>query len=234
MSGSVGVIIPAAGLGRRFGGRTRKPFAKIGGHPLLAYTLMPFQKSRLIRWIAVVVPPGERARTRKLIRRYRITKALPPCAGANSRSASVAKGLMQLPVDARWVLVHDGARPCVTVGLIDRCIRSMRRHKAVACGLPASLTVKCANGSCNVEATLDRRPLWFIQTPQGFSRGLFEESLRRFGNRLNGFPDDAAILEKAGSRVRLIAGEPLNLKVTTREDLMLARAIIRHRRTRLL
>lgn len=231
MAGGVGVIVPAAGLARRFGGKVRKPFVRIDGHPLLAYVLLPFQKSRFIRWIVVVVPDAQRRRTQQLIKRYRITKALAPCIGGRSRSASVANGLARLPKQAPWVMIHDGARPCVTVKLIDSCVRAVRKHKAVACGLPAALTVKQAGRRQQVKATLDRRPLWFIQTPQAFSRRIFGNAIRRFGKQLDSFPDDAAIVEKAGIRVHLVMGDPWNIKVTTPKDLVLVKAILKARRS---
>ena len=231
MGGGVAAIVPAAGLGRRFRGRTRKLFASIHGRPLLAYTLQALQASPAIRWIQVVVRPAERAEIERLIGRYRITKALRPCAGGASRSESVASGFAALPEDAGWILVHDGARPCVSAGLIRSSVRAAKRHGAVACGLPASLTVKEVAADGEVRATLDRRRLWFVQTPQLFRRDLFAASLQRAGKRLSRFPDDASIVEAAGFRVRMVPGDPLNIKVTTRDDLVLAEAILRKVRT---
>ncbi len=223
-------IVPAAGLGTRFGGRARKLFASIGGKPLLAHTLLVLQAADAIQWIQVVVRPAERSGIRRLIARYRITKALVPCAGGASRSESVANGFRVLPSGARWILVHDGARPCVSHRLIQSAVRAARHRGAVACGLPAPLTVKDVKPSGEVRATLDRRRLWLVQTPQVFRRDLFAAALSRARNGFDRFPDDAAVVEAAGVRVWMVPGDSLNIKVTTREDLIFAEAIIRAKR----
>ncbi|MBI2495717.1 MAG: 2-C-methyl-D-erythritol 4-phosphate cytidylyltransferase [Candidatus Omnitrophica bacterium] len=225
----VAAIIPAAGAGQRLGGRVRKPFVYLNGHALLAYSLKALQESHAIRWIILVARADEHAQAAALIKRHRITKALPPCVGGSSRAESVARGFASLPRGAGWVLIHDAARPCVSRPLIDRAVRSARRHGAVACGLPATLTVKAVDERREVRLTLDRDRLWFVQTPQVFRRDWFAQALARADRALSQFPDDAAILEAAGFHVRMIPGDPLNLKVTTREDLVLAEAILQRR-----
>ena len=223
----VAAIVPAAGLGSRLGVRTSKAFVPLAGIPLLAHTLRALQASPSIGWIALVVREEEQSRARALLKRYRITKALPPCAGGSSRAESVAKGFAVLPAQARWVLIHDGARPCVRPRLIEQAVRAAHRHGAVACGLPASLTVKSADRAGRVRATLKREPLWFVQTPQVFRRAWFAQALGRVNGTLHRFPDDAALVESAGFSVRMVSGDPLNLKVTTKEDLLLAKAILK-------
>ena len=229
MSHDVAAIVPAAGRGQRFGGRARKMFALLNGQPLLLYTLQALQESPAIRWILLVVPDGEQAKAEALIRRARMTKALRPCVGGSSRAESVARGFAALPPQAQWVLVHDGARPCLTRALIQQAVRAAKRHQAVACGLPASLTVKAVDERREVRLTLDRDHLWFVQTPQVFRRDWFAQALARANHHVGQFPDDAALVESAGFPVRMIPGDPLNLKVTTKDDLLLARTILEHR-----
>ncbi len=229
MRGGVAAIVPAAGAGKRFGSSRRKPFVPLTGVPLLAHTLKALQASAEIGWIIVVVRAGDETRVRQLLRRYRISKALAPCRGGASRAASVARGFAQVPPQARWVLVHDGARPCVSPGLITQAVRAARRWGAVACGLPASVTVKAAKTSGLVRTTLPREALWFIQTPQVFRRDWFAQALARADHRLGRFPDDAAVVEAAGFPVRIVRGDPLNLKVTTHGDAWLAEAILKRR-----
>lgn len=230
MKGGVAAIVPAAGTGRRIGAPAGKLFLPLNGRPLLAHTLRVLQASPAIRWIIVAVRPGERARVEALIRRHRITKALPPCVGGSSRAASVARGCAKLPREARWVLIHDGARPCLSHRLIRQAVRAAARHQAVACGLPAPLTVKAVDERFDVRVTLDRDHLWFVQTPQVFRRDWLAEAFAQADHRLDRFPDDASVVESAGFPVRMIPGEALNIKVTTREDLMLAEAILQSRR----
>jgi 2-C-methyl-D-erythritol 4-phosphate cytidylyltransferase len=223
---SVAAIVPAAGRGERLGARTSKPLVPLNGAPLLAHALRALQRSPAIRWIIVVARPEERARVGALIAEERITKALPPCAGGDSRAESVARGFAALPQGAEWVLIHDGARPCVSPRIVAQAVAAARRHGAAVCALPASLTVKAADAQGDVRLTLDREQLWFAQTPQVFRRAWMAEALGRADGRLSQFPDDAALVESAGFPVRVVPGDPLNIKVTTPEDLLLAEAIL--------
>ena len=227
MAGDVAVIVPAAGAGQRLGGRTRKPLVLLQGVPLAIHALRVLQASPAVRWIVVVVRRGDVATFRRLLQRYQITKARPPVVGGASRAVSVARGVAALPVGAKWVAVHDAARPCVSRALIERTVEAGKRFGAVASGLPSTLTVKVVGRSRRVRRTLNRSELWCVQTPQVFRRAWLARAVARAGHGLKRFPDDAAIVEAAGFPVRMVLGDPLNLKVTTRDDLLLARAILR-------
>ena len=228
MTQAVAAIVPAAGIGRRLGGSVSKLFLPLNGRPLLAHTLRVLQASPRIRWIVLVVRARERTEIARMLARERVTKAVL-CLGGSSRAESVARGFAVLPAEARWVLVHDGARPCLTESLIRRAVAAARQVGAAVCGLPASLTVKKVDGHGRVRSTLDRERLWFAQTPQVFRRDWFARALTRVNGRLERFPDDVSVLEAAGYRVHVVPGDPLNIKVTTREDLLLAEAILKGR-----
>lgn len=225
MTQAVAAIVPSAGLSRRFGGRN-KLFAPIGGVPLIVHTLRALQASPSIRWILPVVQKRDRRRLAELLSRHRISKALAPCLGGATRAESVARGVAALPQQARWVLVHDAARPCLRASLIASVVRAARRHGAVACGLPAAVTVKAADAQGQVRCTLDRETLWLIQTPQAFRRDWFAQAIARADHGLAGFPDDASLVEAAGFRVQLVPGDPLNVKVATQADLIFAKTIL--------
>ncbi len=228
----VAAVVAAAGAGTRIGAREGKLWLPLAGSPLLAHSLRALERCPEIRWIQVVARDGEAARVERLARAAGITKLLPPCAGGPSRAESVARGIGALPAEAAWVVVHDAARPCVRPALVSAVVREALRHDAVACGVPANLTVKAADAQRRVRLTLDREQLWFIQTPQAFRRAWFAEALAR-ARAANGagtlaqFPDDVSLLEWAGFPVTLVPGDSLNLKVTTREDLRLAAALLR-------
>ena len=228
---TVAAIVPAAGAGRRFGGRLAKPLVDLDGAPLLVQTLRVLQRSPSIRWIIPVVGARHRSVVRQLLRRHGITKALAPVAGGASRAESVARGFAAMPRAARWILIHDAARPCVSEPLIASVVRGARRWGAAACGLPASVTVKAAEADGTVRLTLDREQLWFMQTPQAFRREWMAQALKAVGRRngLSEYPDDASIVEAAGFPVRIVPGDPWNLKVTTRKDLVLAETILKAR-----
>ena len=212
------------------GGAVAKPFLRLLDRPLLAHTLTVLQESPSIRWIVLVVREHDRVQAQRLLARYRITKAMSPCVGAASRAESVARGMTVVPAAARWILIHDGARPCLTQRLVQEAVRAAARHGAVACGIPASVTVKAVDERRQVRLTLDRESLWFVQTPQVFRRDWAEQAMASMNGRLTSFPDDAAVLEAAGFPVTMVPGDPLNLKVTTPEDLMLAEAILKRQK----
>lgn len=223
---SVAAIVPAAGAGRRFGGRTPKLAMHVGGAPLLIQTLRALQQVPDIRWIVPVVPAGRELETANLLAANGITKAVAPCAGGASRAESVARGFQAAPASAKWILVHDGARPCVSRRLVEACLRQAKRSGAAVAGLPASVTVKAVGRGRRVLRTLEREELWFIQTPQVFRRDWFGKALQMRRKAWATFPDDAAIVEAAGYRVTVVPGDPLNIKVTTRADVVLAEAIL--------
>lgn len=225
----VGVVIPAAGRGERLKSRVSKPFVVVSGRPLISHTLSAFQRVSAVSAIVLVARPQDHARIRQLIRRHHLTKVCAVVAGGPSRAASVSKGVAAMPPGVRWIVVHDAARPCVTPALIAESIRQAKRYGAVVCGLRASVTVKAVDDQDQVRLTLDRESLWLIQTPQAFRRDWFADALSRVNGTLDQFPDDAAILEWAGYPVRMIVGEPLNIKVTTPDDLLLAEPILRSR-----
>lgn len=233
MDPRVGVIVPAAGFGRRFGADGSKAYVKLEGRPILAHTLNVLNACPVLDWIQVLVQKGNEDLAAKLLKRYRIGKAAPPAAGGASRSASVVQGLKRLPASVRWVVIHDGARPCISQDLIERTLRSARRHGAAVCGLPVTSTVKQVGSGGRVCATLNRKQLWSVQTPQIFRRDWLEEAVRRAGRRLAGYWDDAHLLEEAGFPVRMVTGEPGNIKVTLPEDLEIARSVLRSRSTNL-
>jgi 2-C-methyl-D-erythritol 4-phosphate cytidylyltransferase len=143
----------------------------------------------------------------------------------------VAAGFRALPASVDVVLVHDGARPCISRALVERVIRAARRDGAAVCAQPAGLTVKQVGADQRVTATLDRSAIWMAQTPQAFRRAWFDTALKRAGRRIDHYPDDAAVVEAAGYPVRVVEGERMNVKVTYPEDLRIVESALAGRRT---
>lgn len=225
MSRDVGVIVVAAGRGARLGGAP-KQFRDIAGEPMLFRTLRPFLDHAEVHTVAVVLPAA-------------VVETPPPwlaglagprvrlVAGGDERADSVRAGLAALPPMCATVLVHDGARPFPSPDVISAVIAGGRRGMGAIAALPVTDTLKeaapQADGSALVRRTVPRAGLWRAQTPQGFPRELLE---RAHGGRGTA-TDDAQLVEQAGGAVMLVPDSPLNLKVTTGEDLLLAEAIAR-------
>lgn len=216
-------IIPAAGKGSRVGSRTPKLFLDLAGEPVLARTISVFARSARIGLIQPVLPRTHLARFARLLARQRWARCRPAVAGGRERQDSVAAGLRALPPEVELVVVHDGARPFVTPRLIHRVLEEARRHGAALAAVPVHDSVKRVSAQLFLEGTVDRRTLWLAQTPQAFRAALLREAHERARRDGLEATDDAALVEALGHPVRVVPGSPLNLKITTREDLALAR-----------
>ena len=218
---AVGAVIVAAGGSSRMGAAD-KLFADLGGRPLLARALQPFQDSPLVHRIVLVLSAANLERGRALAGECGIDKLTAACEGGPRRQDSVRLGLDALgPCD--WVLVHDGARPLVTTELIERGLAAARETRAAVPVVPIADTVKQTGPEGTVEQTLDRSRLWAAQTPQVFRYDLLLRAHREVTAEVT---DDAAMLETLGLAVKLYEGSPTNIKVTTPADLRLAEALL--------
>jgi 2-C-methyl-D-erythritol 4-phosphate cytidylyltransferase len=147
-------------------------------------------------------------------------------AGGLRRQDSVARGLARLEQDCDVVAVHDGARPFVSPGLIDRCVHAARTEGAVVVGLRAKDTVKIVTDQGLVRTTPARESLWQIQTPQAFQTEIIREAYRRAAEEQTDATDDSMLVEKLGHPVRVLEGEETNIKITVPEDLLIAEALL--------
>lgn len=206
------------------GGSSPKQFLRVGGVPVLVRTLVALGRSRVIGGIVVVAPPAGVERTRRLLARHRIPRVLAVVRGGRERQESVWLGLQAVPPTAEVVVVHDAVRPFITASLVRDVVGAAERFGAATCGVPVRETVKRAREGV-VEATLDREGLWLVQTPQAFRRTLLWEAHEKA--RRDGFlgTDDAVLVERLGAPVKMVAGLPENLKITTPDDLARARVL---------
>ena len=191
---------------------------------MLAWVLKALERAPSVKEVVVVAHPKDLAAARRLAQSERCRKVAAVVPGGDSRMASVGCGLRAVPPGAKWVLVHDAARPLVTPQLIEATIKAARRAKAAIAAVPVVPTIKQARGRW-VEKTLDRGTLWAVQTPQVFERKLLEEAHRRANGAAA--TDDAALVEAMGRKVRIVPGSESNLKVTTPADLAVAAALLR-------
>jgi len=226
----VTALIPAAGTGTRMGKTVAKQFLLLGDRPLLAHTLLVFQRAPEIDEIIPILPQDDmEACLRDVIEKYHLTKVKTLVAGGRERQDSVANGLKRLEKDASIVLIHDGVRPFVTPEMIRESVDRARKGACVAVGVPIKDTIKEVDNKMIVVRTLERNRLWAIQTPQVFPlavlRHAYEESYK---HKIYG-TDDATLVERAGGRVQVIMGSYDNIKITTPEDLNLAEEILKRR-----
>jgi len=220
----VQAIVAAAGLGMRLGAGVPKPFVMIHGTPLIVYTLRQLQECSLIAGMIVVVHQDYFSDMEKIVSVHGLSKVVRIVPGGEQRSDSVRHGLQVLEDDTRLVLIHDGARPLITVDFLNRMIQAAQKQEALIAAVPVKPTIKQVNGeTLLVERTLDRRCLWDIQTPQIFQREVIEQA---YALNAAEATDDAFLVEQLGVNIKIFPGLDRNIKVTTREDLILAEQLL--------
>jgi 2-C-methyl-D-erythritol 4-phosphate cytidylyltransferase len=213
----VGVIIAAAGEGRRMNGMD-KVFASLAGRPALAHVIDVFASVKAISRIAVLVNEKNLQRCRQLIAAENWPVPIVCGSGGQRRQDSVAAGLRLLE-DCDWIIVHDGARPLVTPDLITRGLQAAAETGAAAAAVPITDTIKLAGEDLIVKETLFRANLWAVQTPQVFRYDIISRAHARLTADVT---DDASLVEKCGGRVKLFQGAYDNIKLTNPGDLALA------------
>jgi 2-C-methyl-D-erythritol 4-phosphate cytidylyltransferase len=219
----VSAVIAAAGESRRMGG-VDKVFAPLGGRPALSYVLDAFEECESVNQIIVVVNKACLEKCRELIAEMKYAKPVEVCAGGKRRQDSVAAGLKELK-DCDWVVIHDGARPLVTRGLIEEGLEVAKETGAAVAAVPVTDTIKMAGDDKIVRQTLPRRNLWAVQTPQVFQADIISKAYQKAEGEVT---DDAALVEALGGKVKLYMGAYDNIKITTKKDLMIAEVLLRH------
>ena len=215
----VGAIIAAAGSSKRMGG-VDKIIAPLGGKSLLAWSVDTCQRCDLIQQIVITLNSNNLDQGRKLMKERGWSKA-SICLGGAQRQDSVREGLHRIK-DCDWVIIHDGARPFLTVDLIRRGLEAAKETGAAAAAVPVKDTIKLAGEAGLIAETPQRDRLWTAQTPQIFKSDIITEAYNRLTTEVT---DDAAAVERLGCKVKLYMGAYDNIKVATPEDLALAEAI---------
>jgi len=216
----VSAIIVAAGEGRRFG--SSKQFALLKGKAVLDWCLEKFEANKKVAEIILVLK--DESLKGNYLGRYHKMAAVAK--GGEKRQDSVFSGLKQLDPDkADIVLVHDGVRPLVDTQLINRVIAAAQEKGAAVPAIPVEDTVKLVEKK-EVRETLDRKKLFRIQTPQGFSYRILKQALDKARKEKFYGTDEASLVERAGKRVAVVAGDPKNIKITNREDLRIAEGLL--------
>ncbi len=227
---SIASVVVAAGEGRRFGGDLPKAFVLLAGRPLFLHSLERLAAVPGLAEQVLVVPRGRVAEVRERwgeeLRRLRVARAVE---GGARRQDSAAAGFRAVSGSAAVVLIHDAARPLLRTEDAVRVAEAAARDGAALLAAPLSDTLKREGPGGRVAETLDRRGLWRAMTPQGFRREVYAAALARAEADGAEVTDDAALVERAGGIVRLVEGDPADLKVTTPADLRAAEALLRER-----
>lgn len=223
----VAAIVLAAGRSERMG--QNKLYLPLKGRPLLLHSLERFDRSPLIDELAVVVNGAEGERFEKeFLTQYQFQKELRVALGGPERQDSALAGLRALPEAIDLALVHDGARPFFSEGLVQRLVEAAAEYGAAVPGLPVKETVRGFDEEGFSNEEIDRSRLFRIQTPQCFSYALLRRSLEEATAQGKYFTDDAgAVAAFSGVKAKLIPGEETNIKITTPLDLELAGALAR-------
>lgn len=224
----VTAIILASGKGARMGQGVDKCFLSLGPKPVVAWSLQAFEKCREIDNIILTVRKEQLVAARGLQMMFGISKLSHIIVGGLRRQDSVAAALRELSMEARYVVIHDAARPCVSPELISETLKYARRFGSGVAASPVVDTIKTAGKGMLVESTPDRSTLWAVQTPQAFETDRLLAAYQRFAeDKKRMFTDDAAVLEAAGEAPRLVRWDAPNPKITTPMDLTIAAAILR-------
>ncbi len=216
-------ILAAAGSGVRAG--VAKQWLVLGGETVLRRAARALAACPLVDEIVAVVPAGEEARGEEEL--LPLGKPARAVAGGAARADSVRNGLAAVSESA-VVLVHDAARPFATAELVARVAEAAARDGAALAAVPVTDTVKRAAAArdLRVAETLDRRTLWLAQTPQGFRRDLLLHAYEAAGATAAAATDECSLVERLGSPVTLVSGEPGNFKITGPADVERARAAL--------
>lgn len=235
-------LVLAAGNGRRMGGEIAKQYRMLLGKPVICHTLAAFEESVVDEVILVVSAGMEVYAREEIVEKYRFCKVKGIVVGGRERCDSVYAGMCHIrtgcsgqtvPQDGVTVLVHDGARPLVTPELIKRVVETAKKEPCVVPAVPVKDTIKRGRDGFAQE-TLDRSALYAVQTPQAFQFFVLWEAFGKYnqksGEATKQIPcitDDAMLVEcMLGKKAALVEGDYCNIKLTTPEDMLVARAFL--------
>jgi len=217
-------IIVAAGKSERMGAGTDKAFLSLGNKPVVAWSLLAFERCADVDRIVLVVRKEQQLAAKAVARMFGISKLVAVVPGGNKRQESVQAGLAACDADTRFVVVHDGARPCITPDVVSEVVKLAKRVGAATVGHRITDTVKRVEKGTAVSGTEDREKLWAVQTPQAFHFRILANAYKNLGK--NEVTDDCQAVELSGETVRIFENRAPNFKITTVEDLQIASALL--------
>jgi len=218
-------LVLAAGRGVRLKSPLSKPLIDVGGKPVIYYSLRVLNNHPKVDNIIVVCNRDNIKRIESITKKYGFRKVKKFILGGKERKDSVLNAMKSVSLESDYVLIHDAARPVLSKGLVSACIDSARKYGAAIAAVRVKPTIKVSKDGAWVKSTLERKQLWEAQTPQVFKKELINMGYRGLGNKE--VTDDSMLIERLGRKVRLVSGSYSNIKITTPEDLLFIRAIIK-------
>ncbi len=221
------VIFPAAGKSSRFHGKEKKPFVNLDGRAVWLRSVELFVTRSDVAQCIIVVSPEDQEMFRRRFGANLAFMNVQIANGGAERFESVANALALVKPEVEFVAVHDAVRPCLTDASINDIFAKAEKTGAAMLAIPVSDTVKQVDDQKHVKGTVPRQGLWLAQTPQVFRRDWLQEV---YDNRTRlgaNFTDDAQLMEAAGYTVHVVEGATTNIKITTKQDVFLAEAILK-------
>jgi 2-C-methyl-D-erythritol 4-phosphate cytidylyltransferase len=220
------VILPAAGKSSRFRDQHyKKPFAPLEGRAVWMHAADRFANRKDVVQTLIVISPEDREHFAEKFGGNAAILGIEIVEGGAERYDSVARALERVKPEAEFIAVHDAARPCLVDEWIDAVFAAAVKTGAAILAAPVNGTLKRAAADQTVAETVARENLWEAQTPQVFRRQLLTDAYARRGNERA--TDDAQLVERLGQKVTIVSGSPMNIKITTKEDLRIAAALLK-------
>lgn len=219
-------VIPAAGTSTRMG--QDKLMMEICGKPVLRYTLEAFDLCECIDGIILSCRASDIERYRELCREWGIKKPVTAVEGGETRAHSIYNGILKCSKSVGYVSIHDAARPFVTPELIKETVETAMRDTAAAPALPVTDSIKRVKNGRMVE-DIKRDTIVAVQTPQSFDIDLIRAALKKAITEGVAITDDCGAAELIGQPTTIVKGDPNNIKLTTRSDILLAEKIVKGR-----
>ncbi len=222
-SDEVVVLIPAAGRGRRLGGRP-KQFRGLGEHPVLVQVLLSFERHPAVGHAVVAAPEGRVTEVTDRLQAEGLSVLTAVVGGGENRQTSVRHALRAIPDSVETVLVHDAARPFVAAAQVQAVVEAVRTEGAASLAVPVADTLRRSEHD-RFGDTVPRDGLYRMQTPQGFRREWLERAHRRAASEGTVATDDVALVQRVGHEVVRVSGSRRNFKITTPDDWTLAQQL---------
>ena len=227
-------IVVSGGKGRRMGAKVAKQYLDLNGRPILVRTLAAVSAASSVNKIVLVVPRGDVLYGKdEIVDKYGFTKVVRVVMGGKARQDSVRAGLNaieKLKLVPDVVMIHDGVRPLIAAGMIDKVARIAHQFGAALVAALVKETVKLITDDGFVRSTPDRRWLYAAQTPQAFQYHTLLDAYRQADKDDFIGTDDCQLIERIGGRVVVVEGDDRNIKITTETDLLLAKALWKQRK----